>query len=343
MRFARPELLVLLVVALPAIAAWGWWTAARRRRALAGFAGGEAWAERFRGSVNPNLRTIRFLLVLVAAAAGIVASARPQWGTRLEPVTSRGVDVVFILDVSTSMAATDVAPDRLGRATHGASSLLAKLGGDRVALVTFAGRAVVACPLTPDLGAVDLFLDAVDVESVPVGGTALSEALAVAAEAFGTPATPAPENRDRVVVLWSDGEDHEGAIESGIAAIREAGAAVHTLGVGTRRGGPIPLRETESSSSGYKKDANGNVVTTRLEEETLERIATATGGRYFRATPGETEIEAISDDIGELEGREAGTILRTRYEERYQVPLAIALVAMLAASAVGERRRGEAR
>jgi Ca-activated chloride channel family protein len=325
MRFLHPELLWLLL-ALPLLGLGGWWSASRKKGALQRFAGGGEAAARFRNQVSVHRRAAKALLLYFALASMIVGAARPQWGTRLEQVTRRGVDVVVVLDTSLSMGAEDIAPSRLSHARHSVDSLLARLAGDRVALITFAGQPTLACPLTVDHSAVRLFLDSVEVETVQVPGTALAGALTLALRAFGSDESGAGE-RSRAVVLFSDGEDHEGGLEEASQELERAGVALYAVGVGTARGAPIPLRDEVGALKGYKKDREGKVVTTRLEENIMETLALESGGRYYRATATEGEMDEIARG------------LRVRYEDRYQLPLALALAALLAETLLGDRRR----
>jgi len=340
MRFADPQILWLLG-ALPVLALLAGLVAQARRRALRRFAGGAAHVPRFVTEVSGNRRATKVLLLLVAAGSGIVAAARPQWGVRLEPITRRGVDVVVVLDTSLSMAAEDVPPNRLGQARHAAASLIRQLAGNRIALVTFAGRGTLACPLTLDQEAALLFLESVDAEAVPIPGSAVSDALRVAARAFGTNEAA---GRHRAVVLFSDGEDHEGGIDEAIGLMKEAGANVYAVGCGTGQGAPIPLREGSTGApGGYKKDGSGRVVTTKLEEGVLAKLALETDGRYFVATPSEGEVDEIARAVAGMDAREFGTVLRTRYEERFQFPLALAIAALVAETLIGDRRSGKGR
>ena len=337
MRFASPELLWLLL-ALPLLAAGALWTPARRRRALATFAGGTAWVSRFEAEVSPHRRAAKLLLLYAALASFVVAAARPQWGTRLEPITRSGADVVLLLDHSLSMAADDLPPSRLEHARNAIVSLLGQLAGDRVALVTFSGKPTLLCPLTIDHAAVRLFLDTVHEETMQVPGTALAEALQLATTAFGEE-RPSAGERNRAVVLFTDGEDHEGGTDELIPALKEAGIAVYALGCGSTRGAPIPLRDAAGVQAGYKKDGEGRIVTTRLDETLLEALALGTGGRYYRATPSEAEMNEIAGALSGMDQREFGSLLRTRYEERFQIPLLLGTLCLLAESLVDDRRR----
>jgi Ca-activated chloride channel family protein len=338
-RFGSPEYLALLVL-LPGMALAGWYARARRAAALRGFAGGHV--ARFTGQVSANRRALKLLLIYVAWTALALAAARPQWGTRLEPIVRRGADVVLVLDTSLSMAAEDVAPNRLDLARHSLGTLLERIPGDRVALVTFAGEANLACPLTIDHAALRMLLESAGVTSTPVPGTALADALRVALHAFR--ARPGePDDRGRAIVVFSDGEDHSGETEPVLEELSRAGIAVHAVGCGTARGAPLPLRESSGLVAGYKKDREGRVVTSRLNEDVLERLALATGGRYFLAAPGEFEIGEIARSLAVLSQGELGAELRTRYEERFRIPLLLGLAALIAEALVGDRRRDAAR
>lgn len=338
MRFARPDLLWWLA-AVPVAVAGLLLAAARRRAALARFAGGASRIGRFTGDASPHRRAVKAILLLFAVAMGCLAAARPQWGAGLEALERRGIDVVLVLDTSRSMAAEDVPPNRLSLGKAAAGSLLDRLANDRVALVTFAGKAAIACPLTLDHGALRLLLEATEIEEVPVPGTALAEAAALALEAFG-PAGREP--RSRVVVLLSDGEDHEGGVAAAASKLREAGVVLHALGLGTDRGAPIPDPGSAGTGAAYKRDREGRIVTSRLDGDTLGALATETRGRFYRATPAGGELDDLARAISEMEVGEAGTVLRTRWEERFQLPLALALVALAAEALVSDRRRRRA-
>ncbi len=334
MRFAEPAILWALF-AVPLLALLFAYTGLRRRRALGAFAGSEAHVVRFRGEVSTNRRAAKSIAVLVAVAAAIVAAARPQWGQGTETITRKGIDLALVLDTSKSMAAADVAPSRLARGVRAASSLLDRLEGDRIALVTFAGKSAVSCPLTLDHEAVRLFLDAVDVEAVSVPGTALAAAIEAGVRALGPSTTEGTEAKGRALIVISDGEDHEGGVEGAILAAKRAGIVVYGIGCGTDQGAPIPQGE----SGAYKKDAQGKLVTTRLDERPLRSLAVETGGKYYRATGAEGEVEEIAKALEAMDASGSKTVLRTRWVERFQIPLAIALFALILETLISDRRR----
>ncbi len=334
MRFAEPAILWALF-AVPLLALLFAYTGLRRRRALGAFAGSEAHVVRFRGEVSTNRRAAKSIAVLVAVAAAIVAAARPQWGQGTETINRKGIDLALVLDTSKSMAAADVAPSRLARGVRAASSLLDRLEGDRIALVTFAGKSAVSCPLTLDHEAVRLFLDAVDVEAVSVPGTALAAAIEAGVRALGPSTTEGTEAKGRALIVISDGEDHEGGVEGAILAAKRAGVVVYGIGCGTDQGAPIPQGE----SGAYKKDAQGKLVTTRLDERPLRSLAVETGGKYYRATGAEGEVEEIAKALEAMDASGSKTVLRTRWVERFQIPLAIALFALILETLISDRRR----
>jgi Ca-activated chloride channel family protein len=334
MRFAAPEMLwTLLGVPLLAAALWG--AALARRRALARFGGGIPYLSRFTRQTSAHRRAVKGLALCFAAAFGVLAAARPQWGAGTETVNRKGIDLAIVVDTSRSMGAEDVPPNRLARAVREASLLLDALGGDRVALVTFAGKPALACPLTLDHEAVKLFLEELDTEAVSVPGTALAEALAEAARALGPGPAPGTEAKARAIVVLSDGEDHEGGIEAAARSLHQSGVVVYGIGCGTEGGTPIP-----EGGGAYKRDENGKPVTTRLDERPLRQLALETGGRYFRASTSEAEVEEIASALASLDAAGSTTVLKTRWVERFQIPLAIALAALLIDTILTDRRRG---
>jgi Ca-activated chloride channel family protein len=319
MNFARPMALWLLLL-VPALATLGWAARTARRRRLRRFAS-EAILPRLLVGGSWVREAAMTSLRLGAIGLVTVALARPQWGRRDEPVVRRGVDVVLALDLSASMLAEDVSPNRFEEARAEAASLLGSLTGDRVGLVVFGGRAAAPCPLTLDYGAVRLFLDAAEPDFVPSPGSDLGSAIEEASKLFN-----ASERGYKTVVLLTDGEDLEGRGAAAAAEARKNGVIVHAIGVGTVAGGPIPLRDDQGALTGYKKDREGKVVTTRLDAGALEKIAVAGDGSFLHAGPAGEEGRRIADAIGKMEKREIASRLATRFEDRYQIPLAVALV-----------------
>jgi Ca-activated chloride channel family protein len=275
-------------------------------------------------------------LILAAVAFLALALARPQFGTRVETVRRRGQDIMVAVDLSTSMLAEDVTPDRLERARLTILRLIRSLDGDRIGLVAFAGDAFVQSPLTVDYTAAAMFLDAMDPAMMPIQGTDLGEALRVSLDGLDQGA-----REDRILVLVTDGEDHEGGIDEELQRAVADGVTIYTVGIGSTEGVPIPLGGTGGGAPTFKRDEAGNVVTTRLDEATLRRIAEATGGRYVRVAAGVTAFETLMDEIAAGEGEEMEAREVTRFEEQYQIFLALAVALVFAETLVPERRRKE--
>lgn len=276
-------------------------------------------------------------LWFVAFALVAAGLARPRWGIRWQESRGRGLDIVVVLDASDSMRATDVAPDRLQRAKWAVSELLRRLSGDRVGLVAFAGSSFLACPLTADLAAFSMMLDDVRPGVIPRGGTALAPALETALRSFESTG-----DADRAIVLISDGEDHEGAIEKAVAALAAARVRVFAVGVGTIEGGTIPA--ADGAPGGLLRDRSGAVVRTALREDALQRIAVATGGIYVRSTADDSGMERVFGlGIAKLRRGEKEAKLVKVYEERFPWFLGAAVL-LLACEALladaGRRKEG---
>lgn len=302
-----------------------------RRRALERFAD-PALVERLTASVSRRGRLLKAGALLGAVALAVVALARPQFGTRVETVSARGQDVMVALDLSESMLAEDVAPNRLERARLAVLRLMRQLDGDRIGLVAFAADAFVQSPLTIDYGAAAMFLGAMEPDLMPIQGTNLGEALRVSLDAL-------EEAREaRVLVVVTDGEDHEAEIDLQLERARELGVRIHTVGLGSPDGVPIPQFDAQGRQQGFLRDDDGNVVTTRLDEATLQRVAEATGGRYVAAGPGGSAFDDLVDEVARAEGEELDTEQVTRFEEQFQVFLAPALLLLVLELLIADRR-----
>ena len=280
---AGPALWILALVPLLALL---YWYGSRRSRAFMDRFGEHEMVRRLRPSVSVAAKRWKAALVLSVVALLGVALARPQFGTRVETVRRQGQDVVVALDVSSSMYAEDLVPNRLERAKIEVGRIIQRLDGDRIALVAFAGDAYVQSPLTADYGAAMMFLNAMDPDLMSTQGTDLAKAIAVAIEALEE--TP-PENR--IIVVVTDGEDHEGGLAEAILAATEAEVTIHTVGVGSVEG--VPLPDAGGSGGGFRRDDAGNVITTRLNETALQDIALQTGGEYHRVGQGAGGARAI--------------------------------------------------
>ena len=273
-------------------------------------------------TVLPSLQSGAYTLALLCFG---FALAQPQCGERAEMVKRHGIDVVVALDASKSMNARDIQPSRLERAKLELSTLLDELKGDRVALVVFAGDAFIQCPLTSDYQAAKMFLRAVDPEQMPQGGTNIGAALLLSRQVLDSADRGA---KDRVIVLLSDGEDLTGEIDEGLAALKEVGAKVLAVGIGSEQGEPIPLINKRGEVSGYKKDETGTTIITKLDSAGLQRLASDTGGEYFFQPRG----VAMSEIVKRIDGMQKSELesrLMMRYAEEYQPFVAAGLLFMV--------------
>lgn len=268
---------------------------------------------------------VRAILVTLAVLFCVLALARPQWGDEKRSVQRKGVDIIFMVDTSLSMLAEDIKPSRLGKAKFEIETFVRNLRGDRIGMVTFAGSGFLQTPLTLDHAAFLLFLDAVQVGFLPDPGTSLVQAIHLAIRAF-----PQKELKYKALILFTDGEDHEGGIERAIEEAKQANVRIYALGLGSKEGEPIPLKNEKGERSGFKKDRSGQMVMTRLNPEVLERLAKETGGIYLPATPGEKEVEVILKHLrgwGEQQFEEKMIVER---EDQFQTFLVLALILLLA-------------
>ena len=328
------ESLLFAYLLLPALAALEWWAAVRRRRALDRF-GERGRVDRLTEAVSRRGRTVRAALLFAAVALLVTALARPQFGDRVETVRREGQDVVVALDLSASMEARDIAPSRLAAARLAVGRLIQRLDGDRIGLVAFAGEAFVQSPLTLDYAAAMLFLNAMEPDLVPAPGTDLGRAIDVALDGFGEVG-----ERGRQLVVITDGEDHEGALDAAVERAVELGVRVHAVGMGSAAGVPIPRFDETGAPDGFLRGEDGAVVTTRLDEVTLRRMADRTGGAYYHAAAGSgAAFDRLVAELTGGEGEETESREVTRYEEQYQVFLGLALLLLAAESLTPERRR----
>ena len=329
------------LLALPLVALGEVWATRRDRARTARLVARPLWAKVVRTPAE-RWRFIRLGLVLVGSAALILALARPQWGIVREKVEREGVDVVLVLDTSGSMATEDVPPNRLQLAKTALINLVQRLDGDRFALVAFEGDAYPLVPLTLDADAIGLFLETIEPGAVPAAGTSLGAGLAKGLAAFADAG-----RQNKVMILVSDGEDLEGEVDAAVASAKQAGVVVHTVGVGSPAGQPVPDFDREGNRRGYKKDEDGSPVVSRLHPETLEAIARGTGGRSFLLTPADLSLSTLASTLEGMEQKSLAREYSYRKKERFQVPLALAMasfaLAMLLPPPERRRARGAGR
>jgi Ca-activated chloride channel family protein len=325
MTFAVPSLLWLALLA-PAAAAAAVWLWRRRLAADAAWASRGLWS-RLLPAFAPRRLTLSVAALALAVLGASFALARPRWGSGEQKVERKGVDVVFLVDSSLSMGAADAPPSRLFVAKSLVRRMVRDMPGNRVGLVQTEGDSLVLAPLTLDGAVIDLLLDAIDPGSLPTPGTELAPGIETALRLFGQ-----GSEKHRVLVVVSDGEDWGGGLDSEVSKLKENGVIVYALGVGTPQGATVPI---PGNPGEVKRDQDGSVVITRLNEETLEKLARATGGDYLRATSAAADPSRLVRRIDRLEKRTIESQSLSTLEERFQWPLALAVLALLVYLGVG--------
>lgn len=305
--------------------------ARKKKRALESFADAEL-LERLTGPVQKGRRFLKGFLLLMSLTFVLLALAGPRWGSHYQEVSQKGVDIMVLVDVSSSMQVEDVQPNRLERARREILDILRVLAGDRIGLVAFAGAAFVQCPLTLDYQAVEMFLRELKPDLIPLPGTDLGRAIESAIAAFDE-----KSETDKVILLITDGEDNE---KRGLEAARKAGEKgirIFVFGMGEAAGGPIP---SGGGQGGFKKDAQGKVILSRLDEKGLADIASTTGGSYVRAVAGDLDLDLLYFE-GIKSRTEAKTLKSGKikvYEERFSLFVLAALCLLFLDGMVEERR-----
>ncbi len=281
-----------------------------------------------------NKQRLKFIFYLAALFFIIIALANPQLGSKLEKVKRQGVDVIVAVDVSKSMLAEDLKPNRLDVAKRLISKLIDKMGNDRIGLIVFAGNAYLQMPLTVDYAAAKLFLKTMDTNMVPAQGTAVGQAIDLAKQNFDR-----EQNKFKALILLTDGENHEnGALDEAEAA-KDEGVIIHTLGIGSEEGAPIPVF-SRGQRTGYKKDRNQNIINSKLDETMLKEIAELTEGNYFRISGAKGEIPRILTELQNMDKKDFEDRVFTDYEDQFQYFLFVALLLLLLEFFISERSQG---
>ena len=307
---------------------------AKRKKAALAKLGVPELIARLSATVNHTGRRWKMILWFIALGFLIISMARPRWGSQVEYVERRGVEIMVALDVSDSMLAEDLKPSRLARAKLEISELMDRLEGNALGLVLFSGAAFVQFPLTSDFATARNFLEAANPKVISRPGTAMAEAINIAMTGFD-------EERatQKVIILLTDGENHEGDIVEAAETAAEQGNIIYTIGFGSPDGEPIPEYDLEGNLIDYKRDRSGEVVLSRLDETALQEIALITGGSYYRAVPDGREIGFVAEAIGELQTSELESRFETRRIERYQWFLAVSIAALVLIELIPERIR----
>src|SRR5690554_6412818 len=330
MKLDRPEMMAVFaagpVVSLLFLLMF-WW----KKRALSKFSSPEM-LKHLAPMLSTGKPVFKFVFFRLALFFLTIALVNPQIGSKMTEVKQEGIDLMIAIDVSNSMVSEDIKPNRLERARRGIAQLIDKLYGDRVGIIVFAGDAYVQLPITTDFSAARMFLNTITTDIVPVQGTSIGAAINRSMESFDF-----DNGAHKAIIVISDGEDHEAAALEAAKKAAEKNVMIHTIGMGTAQGGPIPIYNGRNQT-GYKKDKEGRTVITRLDEKMLQDLATAGNGQFVRASTAQMGINVLLEEIDSMNKTEFGTVSYAEYEDRFQVFLIIALVLLLIEQLVSERR-----
>lgn len=328
-RLANPEYLYLLLL-LPVLVVLFIINNIRRKRSLK-LLGDNRLIGMLLPEMSGSRPVIKFILLLFAFTSAIIMLARPQFGSRLEEVKKQGVEVIIALDVSNSMLAEDIQPNRLTRAKQAISRLVDNLDNDKIGLIVFAGDAYTQIPVTTDYVSAKMFLSTINPDMVPKQGTSIGAAIKLGISSFSP-----SEGKSKAMIIITDGENHE---DDPVAAAEEAvkaGIVIHTIGIGSADGVPVPL--TTGGNQNFLKDADGNTVITKLDEEILKKIALSSNGSYIRASNTNIGLEEIFSDIRKMKKGELESTVYTEYNDQFRIFAAIALILLLVDFIIMDRK-----
>lgn len=326
-QFGNPQHLYFLIV-IPILAFAQLWFTIKKKKALKRFGNPELLTQ-LMPDVSPYRPMVKFYILLLALASLIFVMAAPQFGTRIQNVQRKGIEIIIALDVSNSMNAKDLEPSRLERAKQTVARLTDRLINDRIGLIVFAGQAYTQIPITTDYASAKMFLANITTNIVPIQGTAIGSAINLATQSFTE-----IEDVNRAIIVITDGENHE---DDAVGAAKNAaknGIKVYTVGMGSTKGSPIPM----GGAGNFLRDNQGNVVITKINETMLTEIANAGNGQYIRANNIRAGINNLMDELSELEKSEFETKVYTDFEDQFQILAILALILLLLDFVILERK-----
>ncbi len=328
-RFGNSEYLWGLLI-IPLLTLFFVWSRLARKKALKRYGNPEI-LKQLMPYVSAGRPNFKFILLMLALAFFVVGMARPQFGSKLKKVKREGVELIIALDVSNSMMAEDIQPNRLERAKRAISRLLDRLKDDKIGLIVFAGDAYTQLPITTDYNSAKLFLNSINTQIVPKQGTAIGSAIDLAMKSF----SPSGEANKAIIVI-TDGENHEDDPVAAAQRANEKDIVVHTIGMGLPQGSPIPI--IKNGQKDYLKDRDGNVVITKLDEQTLEKVASAGKGIYIRANNTQIGLNALFDEINKMQKEELESRVYSEYDDQFQYLFAAGIFLLLLEFVILERK-----
>ncbi len=304
------------------------WAFKARKRIEEKFAQKELLVELSSGIDYPK-RLWKVLLVILGVSFSLLALMRPQWGFHWEEVKRKGIDIIIALDTSRSMLAQDVLPSRLERSKLAIGDFALHLKGDRVGLVAFAGKAFMQCPLTVDYNGFLISLESINTDIIPRGGTSLSRAIREVIKGYAGGRKPEGSGKYKTLVIITDGEDHEGDALDAAQEAKKEGIVIFCIGIGTKEGDLVSVVR-EDGTKEFLKGRDGNVIKSRLDETTLQKIALATGGSYIHSQSAEFGLDLLyKERLSKMEKRDLESKMSKHYEERFQIPLLLGFLLLL--------------
>ncbi len=328
-RFANPDFLYLLLI-LPAMVVFFIISEVRKRKTITRIGDAEL-VNKLMPELSRVRPAIKFLFQLLAVASMIILLARPQFGSKLEEIKKEGVEVIIAMDVSNSMLAEDIQPDRLTRAKQALTRLIDNLDNDKIGLIVFAGDAYTQIPVTTDYISAKMFLSAIGPEMVPKQGTAIGSAIDLGMRSF----TPG-EGKSKAMIIITDGENHEDDPVSKAEEAAKTGIVIHTIGIGSADGVPVPV--TVGGKRDYLRDNDGNTVITKLDEDILRKISMAAGGSYVRASNSNIGLDEVFNEIRKMKKQELESKMYTEYNDQFQIFAAAALFLLLLDFVIMDRK-----
>jgi len=328
-RFANPDYLYLLLL-LPAVILLYIINLIRKKKALKRL-GDINLVSRLVPEMSRIRPAIKFIMQLVAVSALIIVLARPQFGSKIEDVKKQGVEVIIALDVSNSMLAEDIQPDRLTSAKQAISRLVDNLNNDKIGLIVFAGDAYIQIPVTTDYISAKMFLSTINPNMVPKQGTAIGAAISLGVRSFSP-----GEGKSKAMIIITDGENHEDDPVKEAEEATKTGIIIHTIGIGSTEGVPIPV--IINGKKDYLKDADGNTVITKLDEEILKKIALSSGGNYVRASNSNIGLDEIFNEIKKMKKQDLESTMYTEYNDQFPIFAALAMLLLMADFIIMERK-----
>lgn len=329
-RFSHPDFFVYLLV-IPLLIGLYLYAYYSGRRKMAEF-GNLSLIQQLMPIASKRRGWVKLIIVLISVTFIIVGLAGPQFGSKLTEVKRKGIELIIALDVSNSMLAQDIQPNRIDRAKQAISRLVDQLNSDRIGLIVFAGDAYVQLPVTNDYVSAKMFLSSINPGIVPKQGTAIGAAINLAVNSFSQ-----QEETKKVIIVISDGENHE---DNPVDAARKAsdkGIVVHAIGIGSQQGAPIPVSSRRGGTD-FLRDKDGNVVVTKLDEETLSKVAVAGNGRYVRASNTQLGLLPLFEEINRMERAEFKEKIYSEYDDQFQYLFVLALIFLVIDFFVLERK-----